>query len=99
MHIMTQYVPSSYSLSLSWHRRCASLHYLSLAYCEHFSSRGLHSIMVGKGCRRLVYLDLSGCTQLTPEGMHFIGRGCPILNTLVLNDLPKITDNMLLVSS
>ena len=54
--------------------------------------------MAGKGCRRLVHLDLSGCTQLTADGMHFIGKGCPILNTLVLDDLPDITDSMILVS-
>ena len=54
--------------------------------------------MAGKGCRRLVHLDLSGCTQLTADGMHFIGKGCPILNMLVLDDLPDITDSMILVS-
>lgn len=54
--------------------------------------------MAGKGCRRLVHLDLSGCTQLTAEGMHFLGKGCPILNTLVLDDLPDISDSMILVS-
>ena len=79
-------------------RRCASLHYLSLSYCTHFTSKGLHSIVAGKGCRRLVHLDLSGCTQLTAEGMHFLGKGCPILNTLVLDDLPDISDSMILVS-
>lgn len=78
-------------------RWCASLHYLSLSHCSHFTSKGLHPIMGGKGCRRLVYLDLSGCTQLTPEGMQFLGRGCPILNTLLLNDLPDISDSMILV--
>ena len=79
-------------------RRCASLHYLSLSYCTHFTSKGLHSIVAGKGCRRLVHLDLSGCTQLTVDGMHFLGKGCPILNTLVLDDLPDISDSMILVS-
>jgi len=79
-------------------RRCASLHYLSLSGCTHFTTKGLHSIMAGKGCRRLVHLDLSGCTQLTAEGMHFLGKGCPILNTLVLDDLPDISDSMILVS-
>ena len=54
--------------------------------------------MAGKGCRRLVHLDLSGCIQLTAEGMHFLGKGCPILNTLVLDDLPDISDSMILVS-
>ena len=74
------------------------MHYLSLSGCTHFTTKGLHSIMAGKGCRRLVHLDLSGCTQLTAEGMHFLGKGCPILNTLVLDDLPDISDSMILVS-
>ena len=80
-------------------RHCVSLNYLSLAYCTQFTTKGLHSIVGGKGCRRVVYLDLSGCSQLTEEGMRYIGRGCHILNTLLLNDLPEITDTMLLVSS
>ena len=78
-------------------RRCASLHYLSLAYCLHFTSKGLRSIQSGRGCRRLVYLDLSGCSQLTAEGMQHVGAGCPILNTLLLDDIPSITDAMMLV--
>lgn len=78
------------------HRYCASLHYLSLAYSNQFTSKGLESITVGKGCRRLVYLDLSGCTQLSTDGIQHIGKGCPILNTLILDDLPHLTDSVVL---
>lgn len=77
-------------------RYCVSLHYLSLAYSPHFTSKGLKSITSGKGCRRLVYLDLSGCTTLSAEGMLFIGMGCPILNTLLLDDIPDCEDSMVL---
>lgn len=78
------------------YRYCVSLHYLSLAYSNQFTSKGLQSITVGKGCRRVVYLDLSGCTQLSAEGMQSIGKGCPILNTLILDDLPECTDSIIL---
>lgn len=77
-------------------RYCGSLHYLSLAYSTQFTSKGLQSITTGKGCRRLVYLDLSGCTHLSAEGMHSIGKGCPILNTLILDDIPDFTDAMII---
>lgn len=83
-------------MSLSCARYCVSLHYLSLAYSSHFTSKGLKSITSGKGCRRLVYLDLSGCTTLSAEGMLFIGKGCPILNTLLLDDIPDCDDSMVL---
>ncbi len=73
-----------------------SLHYLSLAYSTQFTSKGLQSITMGKGCRRLVYLDLSGCTHLSADGMNYIGKGCPILNTLILDDIPECTDDMIL---
>ena len=83
-------------ISLPPHRHCVSLHYLSLAYSSHFTSKGLKSIVSGKGCRRLVYLDLSGCTTLLAEGMFFIGKGCPILNTLIMDDIPDCEDSMVL---
>ena len=73
-----------------------SLHYLSLAYSSHFTSKGLKSIISGKGCRRLVYLDLSGCTSVSADGMFFIGKGCPILNTLLLDDIRECDDSMVL---
>ena len=84
--------------SLWWYifRYCVSLHYLSLAYSPHFTSKGLKSITTGKGCRRLVYLDLSGCSSVSAEGMLFIGKGCPILNTLLLDDIPECDDSMVL---
>lgn len=77
-------------------RYFASLHYLSLAYSPQFTAMGLRSITSGKGCRRLVYLDLSGCVQLSAEGMNYIGRGCPLLNTLLLDDIPECDDMMVL---
>ena len=43
-----------------------------------------------------MYLDLSGCTQLSAEGMGFIGRGCSILSTLLLDDIPECSDGMIL---
>jgi F-box/leucine-rich repeat protein 13 len=75
--------------------RCTNLNHLSLAYCLHFTSKGLRSIQHGKGCRRLVYLDLSGCSKLTAEGLQYVGTGCPILNTVILDDIPTITDTMI----
>ena len=77
-------------------RYFSSLHYLSLAYAPHFTHKSLSSITTGKGCRRLVYLDLSGCTQLCGDALGLIGRGCSILATLVLNDIPECSDPMVL---
>ena len=53
-----------FTLPMKCGRHCVSLAYLSLAHCTHFTSRGLQSIMAGKGCRKLTYLDLSGCIQV-----------------------------------
>ncbi len=78
------------------YRHYPNLHYLSLSRCTHFTSKGLHSITSGKGCRRLLYLDLSGCTQLTADGFGYIGKGCSILNTLLLDDIPNLEDSMIL---
>jgi len=41
-------------------------------------------------------LDLTGCTQLTAEGFGHIGKGCSILNTLILDDIPELSDRMIL---
>ncbi len=43
-----------------------------------------------------MYLDLSGCTQLTADGVGFIARGCSILNTLLLDNIPEFDDSMIL---
>lgn len=43
-----------------------------------------------------MHFDLSGCTQLSAEGLGYIGRGCPLLNTLLLDDIPVCDDAMLL---
>ncbi|XP_065910506.1 F-box and leucine-rich repeat protein 13-like isoform X2 [Dysidea avara] len=75
---------------------CTNLRYLSLAYCTKFTSKGLHYISVGKGCRKLVHLDLSGCTQLTADCMKYIGRGCPVINILNLDDIPDLDDDLIL---
>ena len=102
IRILTKYATISFMfivcclISLSHLRYCVSLHYLSLAYSPHFTSKGLKSITSGKGCRRLVYLDLSGCTSVSAEGMLFIGKGCPILNTLLMDDIPECDDSMVL---
>ena len=77
-------------------RHFSSLHYLSLAHAPHFTHKSLFSITAGKGCRRLVYLDLSGCTQLCADSLALIGRGCPILATLLLDDIPECNDVMIL---
>lgn len=77
-------------------RHFSCLHYLSLAHAPHFTHKSLLSITAGKGCRRLVYLDLSGCTQLCADSLALIGRGCPILATLLLDDIPQCNDVMIL---
>ncbi|CAI8044229.1 Dynein regulatory complex subunit 6 [Geodia barretti] len=77
-------------------RRCGNLNHLSLAGCLYFTSRGLRYIQRGKGCRRLVYLDLSGCTKLTSEALQCIGVGCPILNTVLLDNIPSLSDSMIM---
>ena len=43
-----------------------------------------------------MYLDLSGCTRLSAEGLGYIGRGCPILSTLLLDEIPECSDSMIL---
>eukprot|EP00118_Oscarella_pearsei_P012154 m.86967 g.86967 ORF g.86967 m.86967 type:complete len:805 (+) comp36521_c0_seq1:152-2566(+) len=71
---------------------CPNLQYLSLAYCTTFTSQGLHYFTTSKGCRKLIYADVSGCEQITPEGMKCIARGCTSLQTIILNDLPGLSD-------
>ena len=48
---------------------------------------------------------LTGCDvsmffmfQLNQEAFHYIGQGCPILQTLLLNDMSTITDEAIIVS-
>ncbi|XP_078659476.1 F-box and leucine-rich repeat protein 13-like isoform X2 [Branchiostoma floridae x Branchiostoma belcheri] len=77
-------------------RSCLNMQYLSLAYCQKFTDKGLHYLTTGKGCRKLIHLDLSGCTQLTSVGFHHVSVGCPTVQSLVLNDLPMLTDDHIL---
>ncbi|CAH1247001.1 FBXL13 [Branchiostoma lanceolatum] len=77
-------------------RSCLNMQYLSLAYCQKFTDKGLHYLTTGKGCRKLIHLDLSGCTQLTSVGFHHVSVGCPTVQSLVLNDLPMLSDDHIL---
>lgn len=43
-----------------------------------------------------MHFDLSGCIQLSAEGLGYIGRGCSILSTLLLDDIPDCNDAMIL---
>ena len=88
---------TDYLVFVLFYSRCTNLNHLSLAHCLHFTSKGLRSIPHGKGCRRLVYLDLSGCSKLTAEGLKYVGTGCPILNTVILDDIPSLSDAMIMV--
>ena len=76
-------------------RHYSSLSFLSLGHCIQFTSKGLFSITSGKGCRRLSYLDRCGCTQLLADGLGYISKGCQILNTLVMDDIPDCDDAMI----
>lgn len=69
-----------------------NLQYLSLANCRGFTTAGVYYFMVGKGLHKLFHLDISGCTQITEEGMHYIARGCPLLSSLILNNMKTMTD-------
>uniref|UniRef100_A0AAY4CA55 F-box domain-containing protein n=1 Tax=Denticeps clupeoides TaxID=299321 RepID=A0AAY4CA55_9TELE len=73
-------------------RCCLNLQYVSLAYCRKFTDKGLQCLTIGMGCRRIVYLDLSGCTQITVMGFRHIGEGCRLLQHVVFNDMPTLSD-------
>ncbi|XP_075923115.1 F-box and leucine-rich repeat protein 13 isoform X3 [Petromyzon marinus] len=77
-------------------RFCLPLQYLSLAYCCKFTDKGLHYLATRTGCRRLLYLDLSGCTQTSVDAFQSIATNCHGLLSLVLNDIPTLTDGCLL---
>ncbi|XP_065185239.1 F-box and leucine-rich repeat protein 13-like [Sycon ciliatum] len=76
-------------------RHCPNLQHLSLAGCVSFTSRGVRHLSSGNGCHKVTYLDLSDCVQLTTEATWAIGKACPQLNTLVLNDMPQLDDDSL----
>ncbi|CAL8358286.1 unnamed protein product [Lota lota] len=73
-------------------RSSLSLQYLSLAYCQRFTDKGLKYLTTGKGCRNLVHLNLSGCTQMTVDGFRYISTGCPLLKEIVINDMATLSD-------
>ncbi|XP_030222446.1 dynein regulatory complex subunit 6 [Gadus morhua] len=73
-------------------RSSLSLQYLSLAYCQHFTDKGLKYLTTGKGCHDLVHLNLSGCTQMTVDGFRYISTGCPSLKEIVINDMATLSD-------
>uniref|UniRef100_A0A6I8N9W6 F-box domain-containing protein n=2 Tax=Ornithorhynchus anatinus TaxID=9258 RepID=A0A6I8N9W6_ORNAN len=69
------------------------LQYLSLAFCRRFTDNGLRYLASGRGCSRLSYLDLSGCVQITVQGFQYIGTKCSIIQHLIINDMPTLTDS------
>nr|XP_009296243.1 F-box/LRR-repeat protein 13 isoform X2 [Danio rerio] len=73
-------------------RCCVMLRSLNLAYCIHFSDKGLQYLTTGTGCRRLRHLNLSGCSQITVDGFTSVAETCNSLQQIVLNDLPTLTD-------
>uniref|UniRef100_A0A3P8Z7J0 F-box/LRR-repeat protein 15-like leucin rich repeat domain-containing protein n=1 Tax=Esox lucius TaxID=8010 RepID=A0A3P8Z7J0_ESOLU len=79
------------------HLSCLNLQYLSLACCRRFTDKGLQYLATGKGCHKLIHLDLSGCTQISVDGFKYIAAGCPLLQQIVFNDMPTLSDRCVLV--
>uniref|UniRef100_A0A4W5KDK7 F-box and leucine-rich repeat protein 13 n=1 Tax=Hucho hucho TaxID=62062 RepID=A0A4W5KDK7_9TELE len=77
-------------------RSCLNLQFLSLACCRRFTDKGLQYLASGKGCHKLIHLDLSGCTQISVEGFRYIAAGCPLLQQIVFNDMPTLSDSCVL---
>ncbi|KAI0212426.1 Dynein regulatory complex subunit 6 [Lamellibrachia satsuma] len=69
-----------------------NLQYLSLAYCQHITDKGIAYLSHGKGAKRLVYLDLSGCVQLTAGAYMALSSGCQRMQSLILNDISNLDD-------
>lgn len=57
---------------------CATLEYLSLAYCESLTDAGAMSLGDGNGCNRLRWLDLSGCRDFSSEGLQGVVMNCGV---------------------
>ncbi|XP_025107990.1 dynein regulatory complex subunit 6-like isoform X5 [Pomacea canaliculata] len=76
---------------------CVNLQYISLAFCNKFSDRGLHYLSNGKCSKKLEYLDLSGCLQVTPQGFQNLASGCINLTTLILDDFPTLMDDSIIM--
>ncbi|KAK2190189.1 hypothetical protein NP493_87g05013 [Ridgeia piscesae] len=69
-----------------------NLQYLSLAYCQHFTDKGIGYLSQGKGANRLIYLDLSGCAQLTARAYTFLSHGCYRMQSIILNSIGNLDD-------
>uniref|UniRef100_A0A8C4QDZ9 F-box/LRR-repeat protein 15-like leucin rich repeat domain-containing protein n=1 Tax=Eptatretus burgeri TaxID=7764 RepID=A0A8C4QDZ9_EPTBU len=80
-------------------RHSSTLRWLSLAYCCSFTEKGLYYLEACHGCCRLSHLDLSGCVQISFNGYSSMASCCSELRTLILNDLPTLTDSCLSVLS
>ena len=48
-------------------RFCDNLQYLSIAYCQNYTDRGMYYLTNGNCSKRLTYLDLSGCNQVSHD--------------------------------
>ncbi|KAL0968389.1 hypothetical protein UPYG_G00266240 [Umbra pygmaea] len=73
-----------------------NLHYLSVACCRKFTDKGLQYLATGNGCHKLIHLDLSGCTQISVDGFRYIAAGCPLLQHIVFDDMPTLSDSCVL---
>uniref|UniRef100_UPI00358E16E7 F-box and leucine-rich repeat protein 13-like n=1 Tax=Myxine glutinosa TaxID=7769 RepID=UPI00358E16E7 len=69
--------------------------WLSLVYCCGYTEKGLRYLEACHGCCRHGHLDLSGCVQISFNGYSSVASCCSELRTLILNDLPTLTDSCL----
>ncbi|XP_059176773.1 F-box and leucine-rich repeat protein 13-like [Physella acuta] len=69
------------------HKRCHSLTYLNVNYCEHISEAGIE--LIGQ-IHSLVALDVSGC-NCGDQGLSALGHN-PRLRDIVLSESSSITD-------
>ena len=76
-----------------------NLQFLSLAFCNKFSDRGLLYLATGKCAMKMEYIDLSGCLQVTPQGFQNLANGCSNLTTLILDEFPTLLDESVMVRS
>lgn len=76
-------------------RNCSSIQYLNIAHCSNLTNHGLHYLASGKASQKLIYLDISGLDQISKEGYKYLSKGMTRLNTILLNELPSLTDECL----
>ncbi|XP_012566994.3 F-box and leucine-rich repeat protein 13 isoform X1 [Hydra vulgaris] len=76
-------------------RYCTSIRYLDISHCKNITDKGLFYLANGKYTQKLVHLNMSGCVQLTSDGFHCLADGCTALNTIILNEFPRLTDECL----